>query len=220
VTNRMARRSVARQSKFRVACAVAVCTVAIGAAACVPPIRMNFEPLRSSAVGSPARSGAANVSRDGEPASVVVRTYALSPTVSVLGWDVENADYGLRATVRRDGSLVRDHQLFVSTYYFVDLREFFGAQWELSTTALADPQRLEYLGISRDVHSCEGDYGCSPYTIMSARIPDSLLRADHDDVSINVRGRNGTDELLTLRRDVIDRYLQRVDSVSAKLRRM
>jgi hypothetical protein len=189
------------------------------AASCAPPIRMNFEPLRASAAGSPARA-AANVSTDGELAAVVVRYYALSPTVSVVAWDVENADYGLRATVRRDGSLVRDHQLFVSTYYFVDLREFFDADWEYFTPSLDAPQRLEYQGMSRDVHSCEGDYGCSPYQIMSARIPDSLLRANRDDVAITVRGRNGTDELFTVRRDVIDKYLQRVDSVSAKLRRM
>lgn len=165
-----------------------------------------------------------------EPAEttvVQVREYDRSPTVNVVAWAPDDDGYGLQAIVRRDGTLVRDHRFYVSTLYL-------GAGFFRNTGAtfghgaingrrfveMIAPQELllEREGLSRDVHYCLGWPRCSPRETGGARVPDSVLRASRDSVSLRFYDRYATEMVLTLRRDVIDPYLRTVDSVAAALR--
>lgn len=165
-----------------------------------------------------------------EPAEttvVQVREYDRSPTVKVVAWAPDDNGYGLQAMVRRDGTLVRDHRFYVSTLYL-------GAGFFRNTSAtfghgaingrrfveMIAPQELllEREGLSRDVHYCLGWPRCSPRETGGARVPDSVLRASRDSVSLRFYDRYATEMVLTLRRDVIDPYLRTVDSVAAALR--
>ena len=194
--------------------------VLAGSVACAPPIHLNVGPSRARVAGLPA---AGTVDGNGTAATdtptVVVRYYSFSPTVAVVAWDADEGAYGLRATVRRDGSLVRDHQFFVSTYYFVDLRSFARANWHAFTRGMELARPLIFTGFSRDVHHCEGDSHCSAYETLSARIPDEFLRASRDSVVVKIRSRGGREEIITLHREMIDAYLEKVASVSAALRK-
>lgn len=187
-----------------------------GIVACAPPIHLNVASSRARAGGPPSISAAESAASADTP-TVVVRYYSFSPTVAVVAWEVEEGAYGLRATVRRDGSLVQDHQFFVSTYYFVDLRSFARANWHAFTREMELARPLVFTGFSRDVHHCEGDKRCSAYETLSARIPDDFLRASRDSVVVKIRGRGGREEIITLHREMIDRYLEKLASVSAEL---
>lgn len=189
-----------------------------GSVACAPPIHLNVASSRARVAGLPA-AGTVDGTASVDTPIVVVRYYSFSPTVAVVAWDVEQGAYGLRATVRRDGSLVRDHQFFVSTYYFVDLRSFARANWHAFTREMELARPLIFTGFSRDVHHCEGDSRCSAYETLNARIPDDFLRASRDSVVVKIRGRGGREEIITLHREMIDAYLETVASVSAALRK-
>jgi hypothetical protein len=189
-----------------------------GAAACAPPIRLGVAPTQARLAG-PLSTSTVDGAPTGEPTTVVVRYFSFSPTVAVVAWDTEQASYGLRAIVRRDGSLVEDHQLFVNTYYFVDFRALSRAYWHAFTGEMELSHALRFTGLSRDVHHCEGDSGCSPYEILTARIPDGFLKASRDSVVVRIYGRNGRKESITLRREMIDAYLEKVAFVSAALQK-
>jgi len=187
-----------------------------GIVACAPPIHINVASSRARVAGP-----LASVTVDGtaplDTPTVVVRYYSFSPTVAVVAWDAEEGAYGLRAAVRRDGSLIRDHQFFVSTYYFVNLRSFARANWHAFTREMELARPLVFTGFSRDVHHCEGDKHCSAYETLSARIPDDFLRASRDSVVVKIRGRGGREEIITLHREMIDAYLSKLASLSAEL---
>ena len=151
--------------------------------------------------------------------TVVVRDYRRSPTASVLGWSSDEAWQGLRATVRMDGSLVQDHQLYVSTYAFANAAAFVDADWHAFSQSLDSARVIRLAGVSRDVHSCEGRKGCSPYESFRVRIPDGFLRSSRDSIVVKVHGREGSESLITLRRDLIESYLAAVDSVAAARRK-
>jgi hypothetical protein len=131
--------------------------------------------------------------------------------------------------VRRDGTLVRDHRFYVSALYlgagfFRSTGVTFGQAAALDGRRFIEmiaPQELllEREGFSRDVHYCFGWPRCSPLETGGARVPDSVLRASRDSVSLKFYDRYATEMILTLRRDVIDPYLRTVDSVAAALRR-
>lgn len=154
-----------------------------------------------------------------EVPTVVVRSYRFSPTVTVVGWDAAQAAYGLRATVRRDGTLVRDHQLYVNLDYFIDWRNFTRARWHAFTGNESFGRPLQFVGLYRDVHSCDGDRGCSPYESLRARVPDAFLRASRDSIEVRIYGRNGSEEVVAIGGGVIAAYLATVDSVSAAFRK-
>ena len=159
--------------------------IVAGSVACAPPIHLNVAPSRARVAVLP-EAGTIDGTASVDTPIVVVRYYSFSPTVAVVAWDVEQGAYGLRATVRRDGSLVRDHQFFVSTYYFVDLRSFGRANWHAFTREMELARPLVFTGFSRDVHHCEGDKHCSAYETLSARIPDDFLRASRDSVVVKI----------------------------------
>lgn len=146
-----------------------------------------------------------------EPPIIELRYFSFSPTVSVVGWSGENDWYGLRTTVRRDGSLVRDHRLYVNTYHKPWMRTFY--------LAAVPPRGLEMMGVSRDPYACY--FGrCSPFETLAVRIPDELLRANRDSVTVTFYGSSNRQMTITVRRDLIEPYLASVDSVSSALRRL
>lgn len=188
-----------------------------GSVACAPPIHLNVAPSRSRVAGAPFADKIDGITSADTP-TVVVRYYSFSPTVAVVGWDAEDGMYGLRVAMRRDGSLIPDHQLFVSTYYFPDYRFFARANWDAFTQTMELARPLVYTGLSRDVHHCEGDNHCSAYETLSARIPDEFLRASRDSIVVKLHGRAGREEIITLHREMIDAYLKTVASVALELK--
>lgn len=153
----------------------------------------------------------ADTTTEPEPPIIELRYFSFSPTVSVVGWSGENDWYGLRTTVRRDGSLVRDHRLYVNTYYKPWMRTLY--------LAAVPPRGLEMMGVSRDPYACY--FGrCSPFETLAVRIPDALLRANRDSVTVTFYGSSNREMTITVRRDLIEPYLASVDSVSSALRRL
>ena len=174
-----------------------------GFVGCAPPIVLDTP---SSADDVTAHiTGAAN-----EPPIVQLRYFSFSPTVSVVAWPAEDGSYGLRTSVRRDGSLVRDHSLYVATYSEPWVRGLY--------LAVAPPRQFRRQGVSRDTFACY--FGkCSPFETLGVRITDEYLRGNRDSVAMRLYGRDGRALTITVRRDLIDAYLAAVDSVSAALRR-
>ena len=183
----------------------AVLTVLIG---CAPPIVLDNTAIVANAISPTLTDLSTEAS---EPPTIELRYFSFSPTVSVVGWAGDDAGYGLRTYVRRDGSLVRDHRLYVSTYYGPAMRSYYLAH--------VRPRGLEMLGVSRDPLACYWGR-CSPFETMSVRIPDELLRSNRDSLDVTFLGHGNRKLVLTLRRDLIDAYLTAVDSVSAEMRRL
>ena len=100
---------------------------------------------------------------------VQVREYPHSSTVEILAWSPDENAYGFRAALRRDGTLVRDHRLYVSTYYG-GLRTSSGTSTNaagtypgLVQTMDSAPRLLLSAGVSRDDYACFYDWdNCSP----------------------------------------------------------
>jgi hypothetical protein len=142
--------------------------------------------------------------------TVELRYFPFSPTVSVVAWPSDDAGFGLRTSVRRDGTLVRDHRLYIGTYFEPWVRGLY--------LAAAPPRQFKMLGVSRDAFACY--FGkCSPFETIGVRIPDEFLRAHRDSLPVTLYGWGGRELTVTVRGDLIDAYLAAVDSVSAQLRR-
>ena len=176
----------------------------VGMVGCAPPI------LLSASIASQAVAPAPGDTIGQVPATIELRYFRFSPTVSVVGWTDDDTGYGLRGVVRRDGSLVRDHRLFVSTYYVPDVRAF--------PHAVVPTGPLKVTGISRDTYHCYFGDKCSPYETFGARIPDKILRANRDSVAVTFYSSGGRKLIVTVQRNLIDAYLAAVDSVSTALR--
>lgn len=156
-------------------------------------------------------STATRIEDSASVATIEVRYYAHSPTVTIVGWDAGDAGYGLRAWLRRDGSLIEGHRLYVSTYYTPRQPVF--------TRAMTSSRPLELTGISRDVHACVGGKPCSPLVTFGVLIPDELLRSNPDSIPVTFHNRGERVLVITLHRDLIDAYLSRLDSVVAVIRK-
>ncbi len=143
-------------------------------------------------------------------ATIEVRYYAHSPTVTIVGWDPAETGYGLRASLRRDGSLIWGHRLYVSTYYTPELPRF--------TRAVTPWRPLEVTGISRDIFACVGGRPCSPPETFGAFIPDTVLRSSRDSLAVTFYNRAGRELRIILHRELIEAYLGRLDSVVAVMR--
>ena len=163
--------------------------------------------------------GRASSGDDGELPKVVVRDYWRAPIANVIGWSEGEAWQGLRASLRRDGTLVRDHQLFISVHALPDWSTALHGDWYVySQDTTEAPQVLQVNGMRFDAFNCQGTRGCSPSLFLSARMPDNLLRRSRDSVVVKVFGRRGDESRLTLHHDLINSYLAVVDSVSAARR--
>jgi hypothetical protein len=187
-----------------------LCLALVGLLACAPSI-LPVTPSTATRIEVPPRRRAADSMRVPEPATIEVRYYAHSPTVTIVGWDPTETAYGLRAWLRRDGSLIRDHRLYVSTYYTPARPAF--------TRAVTPSRPLELTGVSRDMFACVGGRPCSPPETFGALIPDALLRSNRDSIAVRFYNRAGRELLVVLHRDLIDAYLGRLDSVVAVMRK-
>ena len=176
---------------------------------------------------NPAADDAAATSSDGDfdqPGSpiVQVRQYSKAPTLEVVAWEPDENDFGLRTELRRDGSLVSDHQLYVSTYYdgrisLTSSPLLKRAGWNIAEAVVPAHQVLLSTGVSHDLYHCY--WGpCSPYELRGIRIRDDMLRSNRDSIAVRLYGRGDTRLVVTVRRDLIDAYLSTVDSLSAALR--
>lgn len=143
--------------------------------------------------------------------AVVVRDYWRSPTASVVAWSEEQPVYGIRGAIRLDGTLVHDHQFYINVYHFPN--------WGSFTKLTAWDRQLEREGMLSDVHSCEGDKGCSPYRSFLFRLPDSLLRNSRGGVVLTFVGNGRPDVDIELRGALISSYLDTFDSTAAQRRR-
>jgi hypothetical protein len=153
------------------------------------------------------------------PPIVQVRGYRGSPVVSVVAWDVDDAQFGLRTSVSRTGTLVGgvrfgDHSLYMSPLVARDMGGFVHA------AVMPEGQLLLGTGAQRDSYSCFYGRKCSPMVTVSVRIPDSLLRANRDSLVVTFFPRTLDPWTITLRRELIAAYLQKVDSVVAEMNKV
>lgn len=151
------------------------------------------------------------------PPIVQVRGYWRSSVVSVVAWDADDAAFGLRTSVTRTGKLVGglrfgDHSLYVSPFYARAMGGFAHA-------AVMPGQLLLGTGTRSDPYSCFYGRNCSPMVAIGVRVPDSLLRANRDSLVVTFFPRVLDPWTITLRRELIEAYLQKVDSVVAELRK-
>ena len=146
-----------------------------------------------------------------QPVTIEVRYYAHSPTVTIVGWDATESAYGLRAWLRRNGSLIIGHRLYVSTYFTAAAPAF--------TYAVTPTRPLQLTGRAHDVYACVGGSPCSPPETFGAYIPDPVLRSERDSLAVTFYDPAHRKLVITVRRNVIDSYLRVLDSVVAVMRR-
>jgi hypothetical protein len=156
---------------------------------------------------------------------VVVRDYPKSPAATVVAWTEEEPWQGLRAEVRRDGTMLPYHRLFVNVQALANQGNFAGATWHAFARSMKESQTLLSEGMHRDSFYCDGGKGCSPNTVFLVRIRDDFLRGSkesvQDSVKVEIFGRNGEQSSVTLYLPLITQYLAAVDSVmAARGRRM
>ena len=193
---------------------IAIGMVAAALAACAPPVTRvshsaGFAPssVATAPVDSTARPG---------PPVIQIRQFPASATVAVLGWDADDPAVGLRAQLRRDGTLVGDdrygdHRLYLSTIYANAQGGFVRAMVEPRTL-------LRAVRPSRDYDACWGGKQCSPMETVGVRIPDELLRASRDSLVVTFYAPRGSNWSIALRGELIHAYLRAVDSTAAALR--
>lgn len=194
---------------------VRIAFVVVTLGACAAPISLSTPPGRvpmsKASTTSSARTAEAVADDTTERPMVEVRYFSFEPTVGVYGWLSSDNGYGLSARLRRDGALVRDHRLFVSTYYVPGARSY--------PYAALGSHALLRTSITRDLYHCWGTEECSPLETFGVRIPDSLVRTHGDSITVKFYGRNLEDLFITLPGSLIDAYIATVDSTSAALRK-
>jgi hypothetical protein len=173
---------------------------------------------RPSAAAPTVHSDAATTDSTAVAAPVVqVRGFSHSAIVTVVAWDADDAEFGLRASVNRAGVLVGglrfdDHRLYVTPLL---ARANGGFKYAADTLG----HLLLRTGAQRDVYSCFYATDCSPMTTLGVRIPDSLLRANRDSLVVMFFPMVGEPWTLTVRHELIAAYLTKVDSVVAEMRK-
>ncbi|MEP6762896.1 MAG: hypothetical protein ABJB66_01235 [Gemmatimonadaceae bacterium] len=113
---------------------VALISAAIAFGTTAACVRSATIPARSSAAGIPMAFSRTVDEQTGDPPTVVIRDYWGAPSAAVVAWSADDNTQGLRTEVRRDGSIVHDHQVYLSTYALSNYKEFYGAQWHAFTT--------------------------------------------------------------------------------------
>ena len=152
---------------------------------------------------------------------VQVREFPHSALVSVVAWDANEAAFGLRTSVSRTGRLVGgvrfgDHLLYMVPSYASRMGGFkYAAVTEghllLTGGSAARPQR--------DLYACFYGNECSPMYTIGVAVPDSVLRANQDSLVVTFYPSLLDAWTITLRREVIAPYLNKVDSVMAELKK-
>jgi hypothetical protein len=152
------------------------------------------------------------------PPIVQVREFWRSATVSVVAWDKDDAAFGLRTAVTRNGTLVGgnrfgDHRLYMTPLLVQNMGGFAHA------AVMPKKEVLLAVGTQRDSYSCFYGKQCSPMVTLGIRIPDSLLRANRDSLVVTFFPRVREPWTITLRRELITAYLEKVDLVIADMTR-
>lgn len=186
--------------------------------ACAPHVRTAtpVPEVAGSAVGDDD-----TLAPDDSVPSVVVRTFRGSPYVNVLAWAGDDARYGLRSSLREDGSVARGfHSLFFSASVLRQLTMRNGGDWSVFPVGSEQGRVFAVSGWFRDVHSCEGDKGCTPFEVVTARVEDELLRrSTGTGLEVRVHGRTANVRtVITLSPAVVTAYLAKFDSVAAAQR--
>lgn len=146
---------------------------------------------------------------------VEVRTYSISPTLSVIAWDAAEPEWGIRTVVPRNGerrpatSRLTDHRLYIATTAIVEPGG--------PRRASLDSHALRLDPVMRESHACDGG-NCLPAATYGIAIPDTIMRSDRDSLVVKLYTRTDSELSFTLRRDLIAGYLRAVDSVTAALR--
>lgn len=182
-------------------------------ASCAYPVVPNV--VSSRPHNAPKTSADSGTVPDPRAPVVEVRTYSVSPTVSVVAWEGDDASHGLRTWVLRNGdslpasSRLADHRLYIATNAIV----------EAGGPRRANIKSRELLisGATRDVQACQGG-NCLPATTYGVSIPDAVLRANRDSLIVTFYTHSNSEFMISFRRDLLDGYLRAVDSVSTALR--
>lgn len=182
-------------------------------ASCAYPVVPNVVSSRPhNAPKAPADSGTVP---DPRAPVVEVRTYSISPTVSIVAWEGDDASHGLRTWVFRSGdslpagSRFADHRLYIATTAIVEAGG--------PRRANIKSRELLIAGALRDAHACLGG-NCLPATTYGVAIPDAVLRAHRDSLVVTFYTHSNSEFMVSFRGDLLDGYLRAVDSVSAALR--
>jgi hypothetical protein len=157
-----------------------------------------------------------------DPPVVQVRTYWRAASVTIIAWDPEDAAFGLRTTVNRSGTLTGgvkfgDHSLYMTPYL---VRDMGGFKHAATMKDNVEANVLLATGARRDDYSCFYGKNCSPMVTLGIRLPDSLLRANQEPVVVTFFPPVMTPWTLTIRRQLIDAYLAKVDSVVTDMKRV
>ena len=190
-----------------------VCTTLVaGAAGCSLPMIGG-----SSSSARPTVLAVATDTADIARLVVQVREFRSSSVVSVVAWDADDAAFGLRTSVSRTGRLVGgvrfgDHLLYMTPLYVSRMGGFkYAAVTQGHLLLRARPQR--------DYYSCFYGKECSPMVTIGVGVPDSVLRANRDSLVVTFYPSVMEPWTITLRREVIAPYLNKLDSVVAQLRK-
>jgi hypothetical protein len=165
---------------------------------------------------------------------VQVRDIANGPTIAIVGWDANQAEFGLRTRLRRDGShqgeaRAGEHRLFISTSYVEANGGFLHAVAHngklLRSTAntrtmdnLPQAKILDGFTVFRDEHACQFGNVCSPVRTVGIGVSDEFLRENRDSLVVTLRPKTGRKWEVRLDKALIDGYLATMDSVSADLK--
>lgn len=148
---------------------------------------------------------------------VQARDVSGSPFVAVVAWNSENAQYGLRTRIRRDGAIQGDprggeDRLYLSTAY-VD------ANGGFAHAMTQDGKVLRNAGNSTDADACKFGGVCSPSSTVGLAMSDEWLRQNRDSIVVTFRPQTGRKWSIRLDRPTIEAYLAAVDSVAASLKK-
>lgn len=164
-----------------------------------------------------AAAQAALVADSLAPPIVQLRAFRGAARTAVVAWTPWDNQFGLRTDVNEDGSLVGalrsgEHRLFVSAQLVQNNGD--------SREAMLGPQKrtLAFLGFKGDDQACRFGDACSPLWLAEFNVPDQILRAQRDSFVVTFRSTVTHDWSITLRPELIDRYLATVDSVAAARR--
>jgi hypothetical protein len=192
----------------RIVCGVLVASIASGV---FPSIGRAQAPVET--IGQTAAAETLAVA----PPVIQVRGFWRSSVVSVVACDVEDAWFGLRTEISRNGTLVGglrfgDHRLYLAPFQVW----YFGG-FAHATVVRGEP--LLSTGWRSDPYSCFYGVHCSPMSTVGVRLPDALLRANRDSLVVNFLPRSRDPWSVTVRRALIAAYLATVDSVVASMKK-
>ncbi len=175
----------------------------------VPRVRRPLRALLAIAVLGGIAGFARPVTPAG-PQTVQVRDFPSASTVTVVAWSTAAPTYGLRTAIPRKGGSWRYHWLYVATNAVSEGRDI--------TKATGMSRSLQTEMSVRDDQNCLAEV-CSPSETFRARIPDDLLRANLDNISVKFLTGSGSEVTFTIRRELADAYLAAVDSARTALAR-